>query len=114
MKSDYRNTWIAFVQIGAEEGQEFMELIDSNKSDEIYSGAWANVLLRADTIGKALDIIPLGLKEKGMKVLFIDKIENVYSLAEYDEIDRNVLNEVDWLLESDYVFMISDKLFPYL
>ena len=114
MTNNYRNVWIIFVQIEPEENYSFEELVESDEADEEkYIGAWANVLVKADTINEALDIIPQGLKEKNFEVVFIDKIENVESLVEYEEIDLKVLTEIDWLLSTRYVFMISDKLFPY-
>jgi hypothetical protein len=110
----YKNVWLAFVQIKPEENYSFEELIESDEeNEEKYMGAWANILVKADTINEALEIIPQGLKEKNFEVVFIDKIENVQSLVEYEEIDLKVLKEIDWLLSNEYVFMISDKIFPY-
>jgi hypothetical protein len=48
-----------------------------------------------------------------MTVLFIDKIENMESLIEAEQVVKQVIGEADWLLNSNYTFMISDKLFPY-
>ncbi|MNV08019.1 hypothetical protein D3C71_984740 [compost metagenome] len=59
------------------------------------------------------DIIEKGLNEKGMTVLFIDKIENMESLIKAEQVVKQVIGEPDWLLNSNYIFMISDKLFPY-
>ena len=110
----YKNVWLAFVQIKPEEDYSFRELIESDEeNEEEYIGAWANILVKSDNIYGALEIVPLGLKEKNFEVVFIDKIENVQSLVEYDEIDLKFLKEIDWLLSNEYVFMISDKIFPY-
>lgn len=49
-----------------------------------------------------------------MTVLFIDKIENMESLIEAVQVAKQVIDEADWLLNSNYIFMISDKLFPYI
>ncbi len=116
MTSEYKKVWLAFVQIEAQEGYSFMDLIDSENENTSskYIGAWANVLVRAEDIYKAMEIIPQGLEEKKFNVIFIDKIENVTSLIEYKELDSQVVQEVDWLLSTDYVFMISDKIFPYV
>jgi hypothetical protein len=114
MTSEYKNVWLAFVQIEAQENYSFMDLIDSeDENTSKYIGAWANVLVRAKDIYNAIKIISQGLEEKMFKVVFIDKIENVASLIEYKELDHQVVQEVDWLLSTDHVFMISDKLFPY-
>ncbi len=115
MSNEYRKVWLAFVQIEAQEKYSFNDLIDSeNAGLPQYVGAWANVLVKANDINKALEIVPQGLDEKGFRVIFIDKIENVASLIEYDELDKKAIKEVDWLLSTDYVFMISDKIFPYV
>ena len=114
MDNKYKKVWLVFVQIEAQEDYLFNDLIDSEGSDkQQYVGAWANVLVRADDINMALELVPQGLDEKKFNVVFIDKIENVASLIEYKELDENVTHEVDWLLSTDYVFMISDKIFPY-
>jgi hypothetical protein len=115
MGNEYRKVWLAFVQIEAQENYSFNDLIDSeNAGTPEYVGAWANVLVKAEDINKALEIVPQGLDEKKFNVIFVDKIENVASLVEYKELDANVMQEVDWLLSTDYVFMISDKIFPYV
>lgn len=111
---DYKNFWLAFVEIKAKEGFEFSDLIDfEDSSKEDYKGAWANIIVKSDSINDALGLIPLGLGELNFEIVFTDKIENVGSLIEYNEILEIVREEVDWLAESDFVFKISDKLFPY-
>ena len=70
--------------------------------------------MKADDINTALGIVPQGLDEKNFKIIFIDKIENVASLIEYEELDKKVIQEVDWLLSTDYIFKISDKILPYM
>lgn len=114
MNDKYKSTWLAFVNIVAENGK-ITDLIDLEgvEDNSDYSGAWANIIVKGTTIKEAIEIIPLGLEELGFSVDFIDKIENISSLIEYDEIDENVIKEVDWLLSTDYVFKVSDKLFPY-
>ncbi|HAD12942.1 MAG TPA: hypothetical protein DCF33_10965, partial [Saprospirales bacterium] len=83
-------------------------------NDINYTGAWANVIVKAQNISDSLNIIQLGLSELNFEVIFIDKIENIASLIEYNEINNTVLAEVNWLSKSKFVFMISDKLFPYV
>ncbi len=111
----YKNFWLVFVDIRAKEGFEFVNLIDFENSpiEDNYKGAWANVIVKSENIKDALDLVPLGLAELNFEVVFTDKIENVGSLLEYNEITENVKEEVDWLAKSDFVFKISDKLFPY-
>lgn len=116
MKKDkYLNLWLAFVNILAKKGVLFKNLIDSeNNNFEInYTAAWANVIIKARNISNALKIIENGLEELNFKVIFIDKIECLSSLIEYDEVNNNVLSEENWIEDSQYVFKISDKLFPY-
>jgi hypothetical protein len=116
MKSKkYANFWLTFVNIKAKEGFVFTDLIDFDGSPDYvdYKGAWANIIVKSKNINDALDIVPLGLDELGFEVLFIDKIENIGSLIEYKEISEVVKAEVDWLSKSEFVFKISDKLFPY-
>ena len=114
MYTKYKNTWLSFVNIVAET-DKINDLIDleGEEDNSNYSGAWANIIVKAETIKEAIDIIPLGLGELDFNVEFIDKIENIASLVEYDEISEDVIKEVDWLLSTNYVFKISDKIFPY-
>ncbi len=95
MNSNYRNVWLAFVQIEPTGNYSFEELIESDeKVEKKYIGAWTNLLIKANTINEALEIVPQGLKEKEFKVVFIDKIENVQSMVEYEEIDLEVGNRL--------------------
>lgn len=114
-RKKYSDFWLAFVNLKAKEGFVFTDLIDfDGSSDNIdYKGAWANVIVKSESINEALVIVPLGLGELDFEVIFIDKIENIGSLIEYKEIKDDVKSEVDWLAKSEYVFKISDKLFPY-
>ena len=114
MNNKYKSTWLAFVNIIAKNGK-ITDLIDLEgvEDNSDYSGAWANIIVKGTSINEAIEIIPLGLEELGFSVDFIDKIENISSLIEYDEIDEKVVEEVNWLLSTDYVFKVSDKLFPY-
>jgi hypothetical protein len=106
--------WMVFVNIKAKNGFDFRDLIDSyEKNKNEFKGAWANILIKAETISEAIDIVPLGLEELNFDAVFIDKIENIGTLAENNELNAGVVKECNWLLESGYVFKISDKLFPY-
>lgn len=111
----YNNFWLAFVNLKAKSGFIFTDLIDFDGSAENieYIGAWANIIVKSDSINEALEIVSLGLGELDFEVMFIDKIENIGSLIEYKEISDDVKAEVDWLAKSEFVFRISDKLFPY-
>jgi hypothetical protein len=115
-RKKYNNFWLVFVNVEAKEGFSFADLIDFDgaPNGEKYKGAWANVIVKAERINEALEIVPLGLDELDFDVVFIDKIENIGSLIEYKEIKEDVKAEVDWLLKSEYVFKISDKIFPYI
>lgn len=53
------------------------------------------------------------MDELNFEVTFIDKIENIGSLIEHKEISNDVKSEADWLLKNNFVFKISDRLFPY-
>ena len=110
--NDYSKYWLVFAHIKPAKGYSFNELVESETSEN-YIGAWANLIIKADTINGALDIVPLGLKEKNFDVEFIDKIENIQSLYEYNELDEIVINEVEWISKTNFVFLISDKVFPY-
>ncbi|MBK8444577.1 MAG: hypothetical protein IPL35_14705 [Sphingobacteriales bacterium] len=114
-RKKYSNFWLAFVNVKAKEGFSFTDLIDvEGKPNGVkYKGAWANVIVKAERINEALEIVPLGLGELDFEIVFIDKIENIGSLIEHKEIKDDVKSEVDWLLKSEYVFKISDKLFQY-
>jgi len=112
MHFNYNASWLIFVNIVPFEGYRFSDLVEADSTEE-YSGAWANIIVRTSTIEKALIVLSKGLQELNFKVEFIDKVENVQSLVENNELSESVHAEVDWLLQSEYVFKISDKLFPY-
>lgn len=114
-RDKYNGFWLAFVNIRAEKGFKFNDLIalGANDPKSSYIGAWVNIIVKAEEINEAIEIIPQGLKELNFDVVFIDKIENLGSLMDYDEVSGLVASELNWLSESDYVFKISDKLFPY-
>jgi len=59
-------------------------------------------------------LAPRGLQELGFVVKEIDTIENLEFLLEKNEVTEDTILEADWLISSEYVFMISDKLFPYI
>lgn len=111
----YERVWLAFVNIGAMENHIFNDLIDKedNAEDAQYSGAWANILVVADDIATVLHILPGGLNELNFKVIFIDKIENLATPVENEEVNPELIDEVNWLLKSEFVFKISDRIFPY-
>lgn len=110
----YSELWMVFVNINAKSGYDFRDLVDMpEKNSNEFKGAWANILVRAKTINEVIDIVPLGLSELNFDVVFIDRVENIGTLAENNEVKVEVLKECDWLLESGYVFKISDKLFSY-
>jgi len=116
IKKKFKNFWLVFVNIKAKDGFNFNDLIeieDTFSNNNNFNGAWANVIIKAKTIENALEIVPIGLSELDFEVIFIDKIENIGSLIEYKEISDDVKLEVDWLSSSQYIFKISDKLFPY-
>jgi len=116
MKSNkYSNFWLVFANLKAKQGFVFNNLIDFGDSPDSvnYKGAWANIIIKSKNINDALEIVPLGLDELEFEIIFIDKIENIGSLIEYEEITDDVIKEVDWLSKSEFVFKISDKLFPY-
>jgi hypothetical protein len=104
-----------FVNIKPMKGYEFNDLIDTDgTSSDKFRGAWANIIIKAETINDALKIVPLGLQELHFEIEFIDKIENFMSLVENKELKGDVVKEADWLLSNDFIFKISDKIFPYL
>ena len=114
-KRKYDNTWLVFVNIRAKANFNFVDLIDVGKKnlDVKYSGAWANIIVKSCIINEAIEIIHQGLNELNFEVVFIDKIENMASLIEYDEVNKKLKSEVNWLIKSNFVFKISDRLFPY-
>jgi hypothetical protein len=115
MKTDeYAGLWLMFVNIIPKSGYSFNDLIDQeNNSIETFNGAWANIIIKAPTIHEALEIAPRGLQELNFEIAFIDKIENFMSLVENKELKKEVVKEGTWLLNSDFVFKISDRIFPY-
>lgn len=106
--------WLSFVHIKAKDGSNFNDLIDlEDSASPRYIGAWGNILVKSDSITESISIIEQGLAELGFQLEFIDKIENFMSLIEANEVNINVIKEANWLLRSNFVFKISDRLFPY-
>lgn len=113
--NNYSNIWLLLIDLSAPEGTKFNDLIELDEGDdEEYLGAWANILIKADTFEKALQLAPLGLEELGFEIKEIDTTENLKSLIDDSSVGDDVISEADWLIASDYVFMISDKIFPYI
>ena len=116
-KEKFKQMWVASVDIEAVSGYNFMDLIDCSDHHEVlpkYIGAWANVIIQSATINEALDLLEIGLNEKNFRIKFIDKIENMYSLIEENDINVDMIKEAEWLYSSKYSFVISDKLWPYV
>jgi hypothetical protein len=110
----FSNIWLVFANISASDGFDFNDLIDYEQYEKkSYLGAYANILIKANIINEALEIVNRGLSELHFKALFVDKIANFKSLVEYDEVGENIIEEAKWLINSEFVFKISDKLFPY-
>lgn len=112
---EYIRLWLIFVNIKPKKGYDFSDLIDNEEiQTEKFVGAWANIIVKADTVNDVLTIVPLGLLELGFEVEFIDKIENFMSLIDNNELEEDVIKDGQWLLQSNFVFKVSDRLFPYL
>lgn len=110
----YLKVWIAFVNVTAEEGYDFSDLVDSeSESKDKIIGAVAYMALIALDIYDALDILHRGLHELHFKVETVYEIRNAHHLCECDELSDNEKIEIDWLLKSKYVFKIIDKLWSY-
>ena len=110
----YKEVWIAFVNINAEDGYSFSDLIDyEDKNKEKISGAVAYIALKAPEIHGALDILCRGLQEYHFKIESIYEIRNAHHLFECNELSDNDKEEIRWLLKSKYVFKFIDKLWPY-
>jgi hypothetical protein len=115
MIKKYKNIWLLLIDLTATEGKDFNDLIDvENENTDVYQGAWVNVLIKSETRKLAIKLAPRGLQELGFIVKEIDTIENLEFLLEKDEVTEDVVSDADWLISSKYVFMISDKLFPYI
>lgn len=116
MNEKYSSIWYALVEIKAKDGFCFADLIDAEDSAENNKdciGAFTNVLVAADTIQKAIEIIPLGMSELSFEVVKFDRIENFESLVDDASIDEYVVEEADWLLNTEFVFTISGPLHTF-
>jgi hypothetical protein len=113
--SDYQHIWLCLAKIKAKSGLSFSDLVDNedNTDTQALVGAWANILIKAETISLAIEILPMGLAELDFDVDFIDKIENVAYLIENNLLNDLVIAEIKWLMESNFVFKISDKIFGF-
>ena len=61
----------------------------------------------------ALEIVENGLQELKFQLIAIQKIESASSLVEYNELKMSITDEIEWMQEHGYRFMISDRIFPY-
>ncbi|HOY11787.1 MAG TPA: hypothetical protein PLY70_01550 [Saprospiraceae bacterium] len=116
-KEGFYSLWIVFLNIKPIKPHKFIDLIDiehENNDMPEFIGAWANIIIKADDIHEVLEILPAGLLEKNFEVVFVDKIENMNSLVEHENLNQMVLNEANWILDSEFVFMISDCIYPYV
>ena len=115
MQKNESNIWIAFIHIKAEDGESFNDLIDmeDEESDLTYLGAWANVLVDCTNIKGVPEIIEQGLEELKFQLVFIQKIENTALPLEKNELKSGVVDEIAYMVQHGYKFMISDRIFPY-
>jgi hypothetical protein len=114
-ETNYTNVWMAFVDISAGDSYIFTELIDmEQKQIDNYIGAWCYIVVIANNISDALDIISKGLIELHFQLNYVDSIRNVSTLIEDGEISEKDKREIDSLLTSKYIFKILDKLWPYV
>lgn len=113
--TDYDSTWIAFIQFQAAPGERFNALIDVEDQKEVptYLGAWANVLVESSALKEAVDIIEAGLKELRFQLVQIQKIEHTALLVEEHELNSSVVDEMAYMRQYGFKFMISDRMFPY-
>lgn len=110
LKKKYRQLWRASVYIEAEKGFVFNELIGADPDEPDYIGASANIILHAENINKAAELIETGVAERDLRIKFIDRIENIYSLVRYDEIEEDLLKEAESLYSSKERFMICETI----
>lgn len=119
----YQKAWLALVKIIPQPGYSMKDvtdsedIIDDNQTPipiDQYVGAWANVIIKGQTMEEVLKIIPKGFTEKNFDVKFIDKIENIELLIETEELNEDTKEEIDWLLDSNYDFKISGRIFPFV
>jgi hypothetical protein len=113
---DYKKMWLAFVQVVPDEGYHFADLIDTEgaEAEATYMGAWCNVLVKHEDIKQAIGIIEESLWDKHFVLAFIDKIENIESLVENEELNEDTLADIQQLCNSGQVFTISGSLYPYM
>ena len=110
----YQNLWLAFVQIAAIDGYNFLDLVDfEEKPAENLSGGFVWILVKAKTINETLDIIPRGLEEKHFKVVFVDQICYLQSMIEDNSINQEIIEEADWIIHTQYVFKICNGIWTY-
>ena len=111
----YLKVWVAFVNLNAEEGYTFSDLLDfegNPKEDCIRAVAF--IAIESNDLRGALEILTKGLHELHFCAEFIYEIRNVHHLIECDELSETDKEEIDWLIKSKYVFKILDKLWPYV
>lgn len=112
----FKTLWIARVDVEAAEGHdlhELLELEDSNNSLQEYVGAWIDVIVKADSIVEALDILEIGLEDMNYVIKFIDRIENMHSLVEHRNVDDGTVKDADMLLSNNGNFLIKDGVWTY-
>ena len=104
-KEIFKQLWIASVDIEPAFGYDFLELIDLKEDKEVspkYIGAWVNIIIQAVNINNTLMLLEMGLSEKKFEIKFVDKIENMYSLVENNELNVDIIKKAEWLYHSQY------------
>lgn len=111
--NDFNNNWLIFVDIKNKKGVKFEDVTSGKKSNKKIIGSWANVIIKADDVFLALEILKKGLKELNFEIKHVDSVENVQTLFDKKEINPLLINEINWLNNSEFVFKIYDKIFNY-
>lgn len=107
--------WVAFVDIVAEEGYNFDDLIDSEgKTDlPISIGAIAYVLVKCNEMQTAIEVVHAGLSEKHFKVNNFFRIDNLAILVDKGTARKIDLKTARWLERSAYIFKVIDRIWTY-
>ena len=113
--SYYKKMWVAFVDIVAEEGYKFDDLIDNEGRTDLPEryGAVAYIVVKSEDIKSAIEIVHKGLSEKYFKISNFFRIDNLATLVEKATARKIDIKTARRLEKSEYVFEISGRIWTY-
>ena len=112
---DYKKMWVVFVNIIAEKGYKFDDLVDNEGRANLQEGygAVAYIVVQSENIRTAIEIVHKGLAEKHFYAIEFYRIDNLDSLLQNNAARKIDIRTARRLEKSQYVFEISGRIWTY-